>query len=91
MNRLGQKFFSRPGFASEQYGGIAPRPLRLAMSRKGLIYDHYASGLREPVRAQVLDEDAEVTVGAGVLDGAFDLDRSGRNVHRFVDALSSVQ
>ncbi|MDA8073067.1 MAG: adenylosuccinate lyase [Actinomycetota bacterium] len=42
-----------------------------------------------PLR-RILDEDPEVTVDHAVLDAAFDVGRSVRHVHRFLDALASV-
>ena len=44
---------------------------------------------RRPLR-QVLQEDPEVTVAPEALDEAFDVDRSVRHVHRFLDALQAV-
>jgi len=38
----------------------------------------------------VLEEDAEVTVSPDVLDEAFDVRRSVRHVHRFLDALDEI-
>ncbi|MGA3146677.1 MAG: adenylosuccinate lyase [Acidimicrobiales bacterium] len=39
---------------------------------------------------QVLDEDPEVILSPEVLDGAFDLSRALRHVHRFTDALEDL-
>ncbi len=39
---------------------------------------------------QVLDEDPEVILSTEVLDGAFDLSRALRHVHRFTDALEDL-
>ncbi len=39
---------------------------------------------------QVLDEDPEVILSSEVLDGAFDLSRALRHVHRFTDALEDL-
>ncbi len=39
---------------------------------------------------QVLDEDPEVTLSSADLDGAFDLSRALRHIHRFTDALEEL-
>jgi len=49
-----------------------------------------ASEERRPLRA-VLEDDAEVVLDAGALDGAFSLERVLRHVSRFTEALQEVE
>jgi adenylosuccinate lyase len=81
------------------HGLVFSQPVLLALVAGGLTRDaayrivqrdaRMAWEQRRPLR-QVLEEDPEVTVPAADLDQAFDLTRSLRHVHRFLDALADV-
>lgn len=90
----------RANLVDASFGLVFSQPVLLALVSGGMTRDSaYRIVQRDARRAweerrpfrQVLQEDPEVTTGPEVLDGAFDLDRSVRNVHRMLDALDAVE
>ncbi len=89
----------RHNLVDASFGLVFSQPVLLALVAGGLSRDaayrvvqrdaRTAWEQRRPLR-QVLQEDPEVTVSPEALDEAFDVDRSVRHVHRFLDALQAV-
>jgi adenylosuccinate lyase len=78
------------------YGLVFSQSVLLALVSGGLSRDAAYRIVQRDARAaweqsrsfrEILDEDPEVTLDAAALDDAFDLSRTLRRVHRFVDAL----
>jgi adenylosuccinate lyase len=90
----------RANVVDGSFGLVFSQPVLLALVSAGMSRDGaYRVVQRDARRAweerrsfrSVLDEDAEVTVAATVLDEAFSVDRSLRHVGRFAEALEEVE
>ncbi len=89
----------RANLLEASFGLVFSQPVLLGLVAGGLSRDaayrivqrdaRVAWEERRPLR-QVLQEDPEVTVAPEALDEAFDVSRSVRHVHRFLDALQAV-
>jgi adenylosuccinate lyase len=80
-------------------GLVFSQSVLLALVEAGMTRDDAYRVVQRDARAswaegrsfrQVLDADPEVTLDAGQLDAAFDLDRSLRHAGRVIDALGEV-